>query len=77
MFLVILKDRHIDDQYTLCKTQEAADKKIEEIKAMSESDGRSFCAEWSSEKANAPWTRYWRTDDDGPSIIVEEIEVES
>lgn len=72
VYIVILHDRHTDPEISVHRTLEGANARFAEHQAAYASDGYT----WSEEPIRG-WVRNARTQiDDGPSMHIEEHEVE-
>lgn len=71
LYVVVCRDRHRDDAITVHRTREGADRQIEEFKVGYED------LEWSEQNygRDIGWVRYVDSDEDGPSAIIQKVEL--
>lgn len=75
IFIVVCKDRHVDDVITVHVTRESADSEIERFKSEYERDGLEWHERDYGRKLG--WVRYVDVDDtgDGPSARIQVSEL--
>lgn len=73
VYLVVLYDRHCDDEYYICFTKESAHERVEKFV---ESYKERY--EWSVPKwvDSEDFVRYLETDDEGPKAFIKIMDVE-
>jgi len=71
VFVVVCRDRHTDDQITVHITRKGADERI--VAFMSDYPEHKWHDE---EVSTEPWIRLAVTDDDGPSVHLQIVELE-
>lgn len=79
VYIVIVVDRHTDDEITVCSSLAVADAVVAKVRADYCDYRRAYpLSVWRRDPATehrAKWPRYWRTFDDGPTIRVEAHEL--
>ena len=76
VYIVVVRDRHTDDDITVHATRDAADKRVDEVKACYGEGRRGIpLSEWN--ERTSPGVRMLDTGDDGPTIDVERKTVRS
>lgn len=76
VFIVTLRDRHTDDEHRACLALDSADAIVDEMKA-GYARRYTWIRDFATEQRRHGWERVWSTGDDGPSIIVEKLELTS